>query len=68
MAGRRVVPVLATLGVVGGGYYLYTAGGDPKVAKKEIERKGAMRTVNCDSLLTERYDRRCNGSLQPIKG
>ncbi|KAL8826935.1 MAG: hypothetical protein Q9191_003490 [Dirinaria sp. TL-2023a] len=37
MAGRRVVPVLATLGVVGGGYYLYTAGGDPKVAKKEIE-------------------------------
>ena len=43
MAGRKVIPVLATLGLVGSGYYLYTAGGDPKVAKKEIEREKAMR-------------------------
>ena len=39
MAGRRVVPVVGGVAVVGLGYYFYQAGGDSKVAKKEIERR-----------------------------
>lgn len=40
MAARsRIVPIVGGLTVIGGGYYLYNAGGDRKVAKKEIERK-----------------------------
>ena len=38
MASRRVGGILGAVAVAGGGYYLYTAGGDPKVAKKEMER------------------------------
>ena len=43
MAGRSRIIQLAALGgaaAIGGGtYYLYTAGGDPQVAKKEISRR-----------------------------
>jgi len=41
MAGKRVVQV-AGLGAVGlGGYYLYNAGGSPKVAEKQFEHDAA---------------------------
>ncbi|CAF9937843.1 MAG: hypothetical protein HETSPECPRED_000678 [Heterodermia speciosa] len=37
MAARsRILPIAAGAVALGGGYYFYTAGGDPKVAKKEI--------------------------------
>ena len=37
MAGRRIV-TLGAVGLAGGaGYYLYTAGGDAKVAEKNFE-------------------------------
>jgi len=40
MAARsRALPIIGGLTVLGGSYYLYNAGGDRKVAKKEIERK-----------------------------
>lgn len=40
MAARsRALPIIGGLTVLGGSYYLYTAGGDGKVAKKEIQRK-----------------------------
>ena len=40
MAGRsRALPIIGGLGVLGGGYYLYTAGGNTKVAKKQVERE-----------------------------
>ncbi|KAI9893931.1 MAG: hypothetical protein M1814_005484 [Vezdaea aestivalis] len=47
MAGRPPpsksrLPIILGLGVAGGvGYYLYTAGGNPKVAKKEFEHDAA---------------------------
>ena len=37
---RSRLPLVLGLTVAGaGGYYLYAAGGDPKVAEKKIERK-----------------------------
>ena len=40
MAARsRAVPVIGALAALGGGYYLYTAGGDTSVAKKQAESK-----------------------------
>ena len=40
MAGRsRALPIIGGLAAIGGGYYFYTAGGDPKVAKKQVERQ-----------------------------
>lgn len=39
MSRSRVLQVLGGVAVVGGGYYLYTAGGDPKVAQKNLERE-----------------------------
>ena len=37
---RSRIPLIIGLTVAGaGGYYLYAAGGDPKVAQKKIERK-----------------------------
>lgn len=38
MAGRRIGTVAGGTAVLGLGYYFYQAGGDRKVAKKEIER------------------------------
>ena len=35
---RRTLIGVGVAGLGAGTYYLYTAGGDPKVAKKEIER------------------------------
>ena len=35
---RRVVYGTGLAAAAGVGYYLYTAGGDPKVAQKEVER------------------------------
>lgn len=38
MAGRsRVVPILGVVAAGGVGYYLYAAGGDPKLAEKKFE-------------------------------
>lgn len=40
MAGRsRLVPILGVSLVAVGGYYLYSAGGNPKVAEKKFERE-----------------------------
>ena len=40
MAGRgRGLAITATLGGVGAVYYLYTAGGNPKVAEKNMESR-----------------------------
>ena len=36
---RRGVTILGLTVVGAGGYYLYTAGGDPKLAEKKAERK-----------------------------
>jgi hypothetical protein len=53
MAGKRGVQVLG-LGAVGlGGYYLYSAGGSPKVAEKQFERKLSDNT-SIDHLLRRR--------------
>jgi hypothetical protein len=38
MSGRAV-PALGAIAAGGIGYYLYTAGGDPKLAEKKAERK-----------------------------
>ena len=38
MASRRVWTGLGVGAVSVGGYYFYTAGGDPKVASKEFQR------------------------------
>jgi hypothetical protein len=51
MAGKRGVQVLG-LGAVGlGGYYLYNAGGSPKVAEKQFERK-LSNSISTRHLLT----------------
>lgn len=40
MAARsRILPLVGGAGVLAGGYYLYSAGGDTKVAKKQVERE-----------------------------
>ena len=39
MAARSRLPLYLGLGVAGaGGYYLYSAGGSPRVASKEFQR------------------------------
>lgn len=38
MAGRQVGTLAAVAGLGGVGYYLYSAGGDPKLAEKKFER------------------------------
>ena len=42
MAARRAPLILGLTLAGAGGYYLYTAGGDPKVAQKKIERESAI--------------------------
>jgi len=42
MSGRRVAIIGGGAFIAGGTYYLYSAGGDPKVAQKKIERKSSM--------------------------
>lgn len=38
MAARSRLPLIATLALGGaGGYYLYNAGGNPKIAEKQVE-------------------------------
>lgn len=39
MSGRRALVFGGTAVAAAGGYYLYSAGGDPKVAQKKIERR-----------------------------
>lgn len=39
MSGRRNVLVVGGLAGVGAAYYLYNAGGDPKLAEKKFERE-----------------------------
>ncbi|KAI9849888.1 MAG: hypothetical protein M1837_000102 [Sclerophora amabilis] len=47
---RSRVPLLLALGVAGaGGYYLYTAGGDPKVAQKQMEHDAARASSSIKS-------------------
>ncbi|KAL1600614.1 hypothetical protein SLS60_007000 [Paraconiothyrium brasiliense] len=41
MAGRQVGTFAAVAGLGGVGYYLYSAGGDPKLAEKKLERDAA---------------------------
>ncbi|GAB7350027.1 hypothetical protein MBLNU459_g0701t1 [Dothideomycetes sp. NU459] len=42
MAGRSRLPLIATLALgSGAGYYLYSAGGKPKVAEKQMEHDAA---------------------------
>jgi hypothetical protein len=38
MAGRQVGTLAALIGAGGAGYYLYSAGGSPKLAEKKFER------------------------------
>ena len=39
-SSKSRIPLFLGLTVAGaGGYYLYAAGGDPKVAQKKVERK-----------------------------
>lgn len=38
MAGKRVFTLGGIAAVGGGAYYLYNAGGDPKLAQKQLER------------------------------
>lgn len=39
MAGRRVFTFGGLAAAGGAAYYLYSAGGDPKLAEKKLERK-----------------------------
>ena len=39
MSSNRVIYGLLGVGALGGGYYFYSAGGDPKVAKHMAERQ-----------------------------
>lgn len=39
MSGRKLFLYGGSAVAAGGAYYLYSAGGDPKVAQKKIERK-----------------------------
>lgn len=42
MSGGRNFMLYGGLAVAGaGGYYLYSAGGDPKVAQKKVERESS---------------------------
>jgi len=38
MAGRRLATWGGVAAIGGGAYYLYSAGGDPKLAEKKLER------------------------------
>lgn len=51
MAGRRLVPALGVAAVGGVGYYLYAAGGNPKVAEKKFERELTSITLDVRSEL-----------------
>ncbi|KAF2449932.1 hypothetical protein P171DRAFT_428052 [Karstenula rhodostoma CBS 690.94] len=44
MAGRQVGTLAAVAGLGGVGYYLYSAGGDPKLAEKKLEHDAAEAT------------------------
>lgn len=50
MAGRRVGTLAAAFGAGGIGYYLYSAGGDPKLAEKKFERVCHSHRFRCISL------------------
>jgi hypothetical protein len=45
MAGRQFATFGGLAAVGAGTYYLYNAGGDPKLAQKKIERMHAPRTI-----------------------
>ena len=47
---RKLVTALGLGAVAGAGYYLYAAGGDPKVASKIAERKQCERQPGSDCL------------------
>ena len=38
MSGKRLLTFGGLAAVGGGAYYLYSAGGDPKLAQKQLER------------------------------
>ena len=54
MSSNRILYGVMGLGVVGGGYYFYNAGGDPKVASKMAERQESSQATRAHSLLTSR--------------
>jgi hypothetical protein len=47
MASRRLIPALGAVAVAGGAYYLYNAGGDPRVAGKMVEREYLTAFMDC---------------------
>lgn len=52
MAARsKAVPLIGGLVVLGGGYYFYNAGGDPKVAKKQVERRHLLNIPQSTKLM-----------------
>lgn len=53
MAARSRLPLIATLALGGaGGYYLYNAGGRPKVAEKQFERMFSIAAQTLSPLIT----------------
>jgi len=51
MSGRRGIIAVGGIAAAAGGYYFYQAGGDPKVAKKEVERK--LHATRCNIPITQ---------------
>lgn len=50
MSKSRMPLLIATAAAGGVGYYLYNAGGDPKVAEKKFESTSASSLLHCSSL------------------
>ena len=64
---RSRLPLYAGLTVAGvTGYYLYSAGGSPKVAEKQFESMQYLRLMKLDELT--RYDRRLAQGICKDKG
>jgi hypothetical protein len=56
MSGR-LVKVVGAGAVAGAGYYLYQAGGKPKVAEKQFERMSDSQSKLCSSRGANNHDR-----------
>lgn len=62
---RRGVAVVGLAAAGGVGYYLYSAGGDPKVAQKNFEGLSTIAHHGITALLTfVSFSRRCRGPSQ----
>ena len=51
MAGRRIFTWGGLAAVGAGTYYLYSAGGDPKLAEKKFERMSSFNTLSRQGLI-----------------